>query len=290
MTLRPWLALSIAPWLVLTACATPEALEDASRPDGGPVAPPEVGTPDRPAELAAPTAYDGVTPLPLLLVLHGYGASGAAQTAYFGLPRFARREGLYLLAPDGTLDGAGRRHWDVRGAAVDDHAYLRGLIERTRGLVPVSAVYVLGHSNGGFMAYRLACESADLVDGIASLAGSDALASCAPARAVSVLQIHGTADDTVRFEGGVIQGYEHPSASEVVQRWAARLGCEPQPEVFAARDLVLEVEGAETRVESHRGGCADGKAVELWAMEGAGHIPGLTSSFAEQVLEWLRAR
>jgi polyhydroxybutyrate depolymerase len=249
-----------------------------------------VGPPERPARLTVPSEYDAATPSPLVLVLHGYGANGAAQSVYFGLPRLLRREAFYVLAPDGTLDEAGLRHWDVRGETVDDHAYLRGLIEDTRAAVPVSEVFVLGHSNGGFMAYRLACDSADLVDGIVSLAGSEALERCAPERPVSVLQIHGTADDTVLFDGGEIRGYAYASASQVVATWAARLGCDPSIERLPAIDLVGEVEGAETRVESYRGACRDGTAAELWAMEGAGHIPGLTAGFASDVLAWLRAR
>ena len=286
----------IALWVLIVLASgcgeSPHAPLDASIADAGPIAPATVGPDDRPAALIAPPAYDGITALPLVLLLHGYGVDGRTQDLYFGLSRLARTEAFYVLAPDGTRDASGSRHWDVRGAAVDDHAYLRALIEETEDVVPVAEgeIYVLGHSNGGLMAYQLACESADLVAAIASLAGTDALAGCTLARPVSVLQIHGTADDTVRFEGGEIQGYVHPSATEVVQRWAERLGCDATPpETLAPRDLVPSLDGAETVVTSHRAGCDEGAAAELWAIEGGTHIPGLAPTFTAQVMEWLRA-
>lgn len=286
--------------MVALACAAcdagspgaPDASPDASADDAGPPAPSTLGPAERSAALVSPPAHDGVTPLPLVLLLHGYGVDGRAQDLYFGLSRLARTGGFYVLAPDGTRDESGSRHWDVRRDAVDDHAYLRALIEEARAVVPVddAEIYVLGHSNGGLMAYQLACESADLVVAIASLAGTDAIPDCAPSRPVSVLQIHGTADDTVRFEGGVVQGYAHPSATEVVQRWAERLGCDDVPaEVLAPRDLVPSLDGAETVVTSHRAGCDEGSASELWAIEGGTHIPGLAPTFTAQVMEWLRA-
>ena len=59
-------------------------------------------------------------------------------------------------------------------------------------------IYVAGHSNGGFMSYRLACTHADRIAAIVSLAGAtfDTPADCSPTEPVAVLQIHGTADDT----------------------------------------------------------------------------------------------
>ncbi len=288
-------------WFALLALAcqappvAPDGGADAGAPDGGVDAGPEppdtVGPEERPARLFVPQAYDGVTALPLVLLLHGYGVDAAVQDAYLGLTRAARTDGFYVLLPDGTIDADGNRWWDVLGETVDDHAYLRGLIEETRDAVPVLAgeIYVVGHSNGGFMAYRLACDSADLVAGIASLAGSDAIAACDPAAPVSVLQMHGTADGTVSYEGGSIIGYDYPSAPAVVERWAGRDGCDTgASETLDPLDLVSNIDGAETQVTAYRTGCAGAQA-ELWSMEGADHIPPLTREFTPSVITWLRA-
>jgi polyhydroxybutyrate depolymerase len=57
-------------------------------------------------------------------------------------------------------------------------------------------------SNGGMLSHRLACDAADLFRAIASVAGTDATATCTPSRAVSVLHIHAKDDTHVLYNGG----------------------------------------------------------------------------------------
>ncbi len=269
-------------------CDGPVASDAGTDPGARP--PSVVGPDERPARLFAPVAHDGRTELPLVVVLHGYGANAMLQDAYLGMTRAARTGGFYVLLPDGTVDAGGSTYWDVTGLAVDDFGYLRALIEETASIVPVAPgeIYVVGHSNGGFMAYRLACDAADLVAGIASLAGGDALPECEPSQPVSVLQIHGTVDSTVPYDGGSVLGLDYAAAPVTVERWAARAGCDATPEELEPLDLVSTLDGAETRVSAYRSGC-EGAAAELWSMEGAEHIPALTSAFAPSVVGWLRA-
>lgn len=290
----------LLPALLLLACACegPDAATDAATDagagdaapsDAGPVLPDHFGPDDRPAPVFVPPAHDGSTALPLVILLHGYSVNATAEDLYLGMSRNARRLGFYLLLPDGTIDASGEPHWDVLGAVVDDHAYLRALIEQAESALPIADVFVIGHSNGGFMAYRLACDSADLVTGIASLAGSDTIASCAPSQPVAVLQIHGTADGTVAYDGGSIAGYDFPSAPLTVERWAERAGCDTTlTEALAPLDLVANLDGPETEVLAYTTSCATG--VELWSMQGADHIPAFTSDFTPAVIEWLRAQ
>ena len=79
-----------------------------------------------------------------------------------------------------------------------DVAYVGGLIEQLSAAYPVDAdrVYVAGWSMGGALTGRIACERADLVAAVAVVAGTDWGGTCEPARAVSVLVMHGTADRT----------------------------------------------------------------------------------------------
>jgi polyhydroxybutyrate depolymerase len=204
------------------------------------------------------------------------------QDLYLGMTRHARSDGFYLVLPDGTLDDAGEEHWDVLGLEVDDHAYLRGLIEEAMSLVPVSRVFLVGHSNGAFMAFRLACDSADLVDAVASFAGSDVSMPCTSD--VAVLQIHGTADDTILYEGGTIRGLPYPGAEAIVTAWAGELGCTGSHpgETF---DFVTTVEGPETTTLEYDG-C---RGAALWTIEGGGHIPMITGDFTPAIIAWLRA-
>jgi polyhydroxybutyrate depolymerase len=261
----------------------------------------EIGPPDRPARLVAP---DEVTaPAPLVVLLHGYGASATLQDAYLGVTDQASTRGLYVLLPEGTTGPRGRQFWDATdaccnftGTPVDDVAYLRGLIEEAIETRPVdpARVYVLGHSNGGFMAYRLACDIADDVVAVAVLAGADQLdeADCQPSEAVSVLHIHGTDDETIAYEGGppLAPGRgAYPGAVDTVARWASRNGCDATPIDRTALDLDAGIDGAETTVRTYDG-CPAGVDVQLDVIEGGTHIPRIGHEpVGANVLDWLLA-
>jgi membrane protein implicated in regulation of membrane protease activity len=59
---------------------------------------------------------------------------------------------------------------------VDDSTYLHRLLDAVKSAYRVdpTRVYFVGHSNGGFMAYRMACEHATEITAIVSLAGAGA--------------------------------------------------------------------------------------------------------------------
>lgn len=257
--------------------------------------PPRLFGGDRPAELETPTTLTDGKQYPLVLVLHGFGANGFAQAAYLGLSDLPARDEAFVIAPDGTPNSTGRLFWnadpaccDFDGQNPDDVAYLGGLIDDVVAAWPVdpAAVYVVGHSNGGFMAYRLACERADVIAAIAPLAGLAAsnAAGCVPSRPVHVLHLHGTADATVPYTAGGT-GIGTVGAEGSVGQWAAHNGCGTTRTAGELLDLESSVAGAETQPHTTDGCPADG-AVELWRMEGAGHIPIWGPSFTPTLVQW----
>jgi polyhydroxybutyrate depolymerase len=189
--------------------------------------------------------------------------------------------------PDGTKNQVDDQFWNATdaccsfGSTVDDVAYITGIIDQVsadRDVDP-KRIYVLGHSNGGFMSYRMACELAGRVAAIASLAGAtfDDPSKCAPSEPVSVLQVHGTADGTIAFDGGstpVIDS-SYPGAVQTVTTWAGYDGCDATPKSTGTTlDLEPNIAGAETSVQEF-GGCPSGVAVQLWTVDGGSHIPGI---------------
>lgn len=276
--------------------AAPDAAApDTAAPDATSSVPSSIGPEDRPARVIVPGAHDGVTPLPLVVLLHGYGASATIQDAYWMLSRHARANGYYLVLPDGTVDGRGNQFWnatpaccDFGGTGVDDEGYLRALVEEMKTLFPVdpARVYFTGHSNGGFMSYRMACAMADEVTAIASLAGSTFAteAECGASQPVSVLQVHGDLDGTVAYAGNEF----HPSAEDTVLRWADRAGCDTSaPTTLEPIDIESDLAGAETSALRYEAGCAEGVDAELWRIQGGGHIPSLNAEWAPRLMEWL---
>lgn len=257
----------------------------------------------RPVSVQVPTVLRGGEVYPLVMVLHGYGASGALQQAYLQLSDLPTNPGAFVVAPEGSVDGADNQFWNASGACcdfggtgVDDVAYLGGVLDEVIAGWPIdpARVFVVGHSNGGFMAYRLACDRADVVTAIAPLAGANVSedgAGCDPSEPVSVLHIHGTADPTIDYDGGrLTNGADrYPGADASTAPWAAANGCDATFSPLGdALDLTGAVAGAETQPEA-AAACPLGGAVERWRMNGADHIPDFSLRFGPALVDWLWA-
>ena len=197
---------------------------------------------DRPVTVHVPAGYDPAKPAPLLVLLHGYGGSGQDIVSELRIGDAAAQRGYLYVAPEGTLDSTVSRFWnatdaccDFDGAGVDDATYLEGVIKEieTKLTVDPKRIDVVGHSNGAFMSYAMACTHADTIAAIVSLAGATFKdpAACAPKTPVAVLEIHGTTDDTIYFDGGVITlpgGHSmgaYPGARATVATWAKYDAC-----------------------------------------------------------------
>jgi polyhydroxybutyrate depolymerase len=122
---------------------------------------------DRPVTVHVPKAHDAGRPAPLLIVLHGYGSSGREHEAYFHLGDAAGRRGMISAYPDGTKDSTGSQFWNATDACcdfdqsgVDDSTYLVGVVAAIKAHIALDPkrIFLIGHSNGGFMTYRMACD------------------------------------------------------------------------------------------------------------------------------------
>jgi polyhydroxybutyrate depolymerase len=202
-----------------------------------------------------------------------------------------------VLLPNGTTSIGGKAFWDSKGACcnfsgtpVDDVGYLSDVIDEAVAERPIDPdrIYLFGHSNGGFMSYRMACERADRIAAVAVLAGSDGpgVDGCRPTEPVSVLHLHGTDDEVIGYDGGTITT-TFPGAQETVARWVARDGCDEGATVEPPLDLDAGIDGAETTVAVHEG-CDGGAIVQLDTIEGGAHSPALThEAVGTDVLDWL---
>ncbi len=255
---------------------------------------------DRPVTLFVPSGYDAQKPTPLLVMLHGYGASGALEELYLNFDDEAEKRGFLYATPDGTVDADGKRFWNATPAccnfgnvAVDDVAYIMGFIAQiqARYNVDPKRIFLFGHSNGGFMSYRMACDHAETFAAIASLAGAMFAdpSACNPSEPVSVAQIHGTSDDVIDYLGGTTGPASYPPASESVADWGGYNGCDAAPDTSAPPlDLEKSIAGDESTVSRYLN-CDPGGAAELWTIQGGSHIPALSTTFAATVFDFLSA-
>lgn len=242
---------------------------------------------------------DGVRPL--LVFLHGLGGSGDDLVRALELRRHADELGFAFIAPDGHVDYAGRRFWNATPSCcnfdaleVDHVAALSGWIDAALKHPRVDArrVYVVGFSNGGFMAYRAACELAPRLRGIFSIAGAGPSepAACQPQHQLSVVQIHGDADAIVSFSGGHLfadsRRPRHPSAEASLKPFAKLDGCNETPRFDRDLDLDPRIPGAETAVTAFPD-CGFG-AVELWRIRGGDHASGLSRRSLRAIWDFIR--
>ncbi len=246
-----------------------------------------------------PSSYSKDSSIPLVVLLHGYGSTGAQQESYMKFESVAEKNKFILVYPDGTIDSVGRRFWNATDACcsffsqVDDDAYLLAILKEMESRYSIDAkrIYFVGHSNGGFMSYRMACKHPDRIAAIASLAGASFFkpADCGATNSVSVLQVHGTKDETIFYDGGQILGNSYPSAFASASQWATVNQCTQNALTRSTKlDLEGNIAGDETSIKAWTN-CQNSSEVELWTVENATHIPTLSSTFATKIWEFFAA-
>lgn len=221
-----------------------------------------------------PAVYDGTTPVPLLLNLHGYGSNNLQQQFYGDFRSIADTANFIIVHPNGT-EYNGSRFWNVGffPSTVDDLGFLLALVDSLSQSYNIDPkrIYSTGMSNGGFMSYELACHS-DRIAAIASVTGSMttiAMENCTPTRAIPALEMHGTADPTVPYNGATgMLGIE-----QVVNYWVTNNNCSSEPTVYDITNS-NETDGATAQRFVYSGG-SNGSTVEFYKIQNGGHTwPG----------------
>lgn len=232
--------------------------------------------------LHLPASYDSGKAVPLVLVFHGGRGSGKRAAQLTGFNELADRKGFIVAYPDG-LDGHwndGRPQPSGEPPAADDVAFIATLINHlgTMFSIDPKRIYATGISNGAIFAQRLACELPDKFAAIAPVAGTlakDFAAAHKPARPVSVLMIHGTADEFVPYNGGQVRGDIHGqvlSAADTVSLWLSADRCDPKT---CQQSTMESRSDGTTRVQCQTWIGTAGATVSLYTIEGGGHTwPG----------------
>ena len=253
----------------------------------------------RPASLLLPKQRNAETALPLIIGFHGLGGNPRDLNSYIGISPHVATLNFALLLPQGKRNVEGENYWNDHlflnngDRQTDDVRYLHETISEINSIQPVSRVYAVGYSNGGGFSYRLACESFPNLAAIVSLAGAPFTPAytCENAKPISILQIHGTQDEVISYDGArqyFDDARQYPGAEQLVDRWARRAGCDTQSsEPATTADIDSTIDGNETEVIVYRKGCTDGVTIELWKINGASHGPELHETATERLLKWL---
>ena len=225
--------------------------------------------------LQVPDGYDGATPVPVVVDLHGLAEGAEVHLAMSGLPEYGRSHGFATVTPQGTGTPP---YWNSFGAPFpDDVAFFGSLLDELAAnlCIDTARVFVAGLSNGAFMASLLACELPGRVAAVAAVAGLQFPDECADAPPKPVLAVHGTADTFVGYDGGLgdsvsslgidpalLAALAPSPVRDVVRQWAEHDGCAPSPE-----EETLAADVRRTRYT----GCVAGGEVALVTVDGGGH-------------------
>ncbi len=226
---------------------------------------------ERSFRVFVPPNYAPNKAMPVVLNFHGVANDAWTQVLLSDMESKAEAAGFIAVHPEGralpsTSWNAGACCQPAATLGVDDIGFVRVLLDRLteRLCVDPRRIYATGISNGGMLAYRLACEVSDRIAAIAPVAASLVHTPCKPPRPVPVMIFHGTLDSIVPYAGNPLLGY--PSVSANVEHWTTHNRCGDQKQSsFSKGDASCEAYTA----------CQDGAQVEVCTILGGGHTwPG----------------
>lgn len=227
---------------------------------------------DREYLLYVPASYDGTEAVPLVFNFHGYTSSADAQIVYGDFRPISERENFIIVHPQGTIGDDGETYFNagwVEGG-VDDIGFTSALIDHLSAeyMINQNRVYSTGMSNGGFMSYTLACELSDKIAAIASVTGSmvtvQVASTCQPEDIVPVMEIHGTGDAVVPYNGN---NWMAP-IDDVIEFWSGANDC-TDLEISPVPDT--DPNDNSSVVRHLYTNCADDTTVELFKIANGGH-------------------
>ncbi|MEM6967463.1 MAG: PHB depolymerase family esterase, partial [Bacteroidota bacterium] len=236
-----------------------------------------------------PSDYQEGVSLPMIFNLHGFGSNGTQQLLYSTFNLVADTANVIVVYPEGldrtTSFGWNGTHWNSYfGTDGDDLGFLNLLIDQvyTDYNIDLTRVYSTGMSNGGFMSYRLACELSNRITAIASVTGNatfEQLDNCTPSRPVPILQIHGTDDDIVPYNGTPLFS---PSIPDLIDFWVTYNNCDTDPIVVDIDDTDM-TDNSTAQILQYNNGDDDSE-VWLYVVDGGTHTwPGAAANLPGSV-------
>lgn len=157
--------------------------------------------------LYIPESYSDNEALPIVFNLHGAGGSKESQFELSDFDQLSESENFILVTPEATSLGF-VTFWNQNSAPnrADDVGFINALIEVISGSynVDLDRIYIAGSSNGAFMALEIACRLDNKIAAVAAVKGymlPDQISACNPTKPMAIIQMHGTDDPLVAYDG-----------------------------------------------------------------------------------------
>lgn len=232
-----------------------------------------LGNHTRTYRIHIPKEYNDSRPVAVILAFHGYGGNAAGMERGSGLSTLADQQGFLAVYPQGLLNEmTNKPFWAEIGPidfGVDDVLFVSNILNDLQKKYCVDAhhIYATGFSNGGGVTNLLACRLAGRIAAFAPLS-ANAYAipgGCHPGRPVPILDMHGTADPVLPYNGipiSVNPDWPLPAVPDYLQTWATRDGCTHGPDIFLREPKATGMQWT---------GCQGGVSVVHYRIEGGGH-------------------
>ena len=200
---------------------------------------------DRTYILNLPPNYYEASDFSLVIAMHGGGGDASQFETTSKLTEKANAANFIVVYPEGVKSTGllEARTWNAGGCCdyardnnIDDVKFISQLIETLVSDYKINPkrIYATGHSNGGMLAYRLACELSDKIAAIAPNGCSMVVTQpCNPSRSVPVLHMHSVLDSKVPYQGGIgITGAYYPPIDSVLNVWSINNSCPSAAQVI----------------------------------------------------------
>ncbi|MEE2786054.1 MAG: PHB depolymerase family esterase [Myxococcota bacterium] len=181
---------------------------------------------ERTYTLYVPERYDAAQPTPIVFNFHGNGQFVSSYINSGDLRPLADQDGFILVYPQGASGSEGTPEWNSfvgegNKSETDDFGFIETIVARLSATYNVDPerIYAVGYSNGGFFAHALACFRSDLIAAVASVSGTmmeNSIMNGQPNHPTAVIILHGTADFTVPYNGGM-PGFS--SVADTIEFW-----------------------------------------------------------------------
>ncbi len=244
--------------------------------------------------LAVPEGYDGATPAPVVVDLHGFTSTAEAQDGASRLSEKGTKRGYVVVTPqalDADVGGGPQPLWNVFGAedtsttlptsttepveepVGNDLTFLNGLLDHLEDelCLDESREYVTGMSNGAGMSTWLVCQPSNRFAAAAYVSGINQVKACPASTVPPFIAFHGDADVPDPYTGGDLAGFPLgiPAVEDRVEEFGSKQGCSGERTEREVADDVVLISWS----------CPAGKAAELYKILGGSHSwPGSEST------------
>jgi len=182
--------------------------------------------------------------LPVVIVLHGRDMTPARMQEDNVLPPGAHAIVVYP-AGYGRSWNAGACCGPAHADRIDDVTFLAGLVRDVLAREPgasADAVFLVGYSNGGRMALRMACVDPGMFAAVAAIEAVSVFPCTHLAASVSLLMVASRGDPLLVVEHGqtprAVDGYTEPTVEDQVAQWRELNSCPARASTRTAGTLM----------------------------------------------------